>query len=73
MLVRIGGSLPVSFFSPQYEVSVASTYWGSLPELMEWSRWEKPERFGPTCNRFPSMMRHWRTTRCARVPYAVGQ
>jgi len=30
-----GGSLPVSFFSPQYEVSVASTYWGSLPELME--------------------------------------
>lgn len=30
-----GGALPVSFFSPQYEVSVASTYWGSLPELME--------------------------------------
>jgi propanol-preferring alcohol dehydrogenase len=30
-----GGSLPVSFFAPQYEVSVASTYWGSLPELME--------------------------------------
>ncbi|MFI5045975.1 MAG: NAD(P)-dependent alcohol dehydrogenase [Acidimicrobiia bacterium] len=30
-----GGSLPVSFFSPRYEVSVASTYWGSLPELME--------------------------------------
>ena len=30
-----GGTLPVSFFSPQYEVSVASTYWGSLPELME--------------------------------------
>ncbi len=30
-----GGSLPVSFFSPKYEVSVASTYWGSLPELME--------------------------------------
>jgi propanol-preferring alcohol dehydrogenase len=30
-----GGSLPVSFFSPAYEVSVASTYWGSLPELME--------------------------------------
>jgi propanol-preferring alcohol dehydrogenase len=30
-----GGSLPVSFFSPANEVSVASTYWGSLPELME--------------------------------------
>jgi propanol-preferring alcohol dehydrogenase len=30
-----GGSLPVSFFSPRYEVSVASTYWGSRPELME--------------------------------------
>jgi len=30
-----GGSLPVGFFSPPYEVSVASTYWGSLPELME--------------------------------------
>jgi propanol-preferring alcohol dehydrogenase len=30
-----GGSLPVSFFSPAYEVAVASTYWGSLPELME--------------------------------------
>jgi len=30
-----GGSLHVSFFSPRYEVSVASTYWGSLPELIE--------------------------------------
>jgi alcohol dehydrogenase, propanol-preferring len=30
-----GGTLPVSFFSPEYEVSVASTYWGSRPELME--------------------------------------
>lgn len=30
-----GGSLPVSFFSPAYEVSVASTYWGTLPELVE--------------------------------------
>jgi len=30
-----GGSLALSFFSPHYEVSVASTYWGSLPELME--------------------------------------
>jgi propanol-preferring alcohol dehydrogenase len=30
-----GGSLPVGFFSPAYEVSVASTYWGSLAELSE--------------------------------------
>jgi propanol-preferring alcohol dehydrogenase len=30
-----GGSLPVGFFSPRYEVSVASSYWGSLPELVE--------------------------------------
>jgi propanol-preferring alcohol dehydrogenase len=30
-----GGSLPVSFFGIAYEVSVATTYWGSLPELME--------------------------------------
>ncbi len=30
-----GGMLPVGFFSIGYEVSVASTYWGSQPELME--------------------------------------
>lgn len=30
-----GGTLPVSFFSPPYEVSVQSTYWGSRPELIE--------------------------------------
>ena len=30
-----GGTLPFGFFAPAYEVSVASTYWGSLPELME--------------------------------------
>jgi propanol-preferring alcohol dehydrogenase len=30
-----GGTLAFGFFSPRYEVSVASTYWGSLPELME--------------------------------------
>jgi alcohol dehydrogenase, propanol-preferring len=30
-----GGTLPLSFFSPAYEVSVASTYWGTLPELLE--------------------------------------
>lgn len=30
-----GGTLGVSFFGIAYEVSVASTYWGSLPELAE--------------------------------------
>lgn len=30
-----GGSLPVGFFSIAYEVSVATTYWGTLPELVE--------------------------------------
>lgn len=30
-----GGTLPISFFSIPYEVSVATTYWGSIPELMD--------------------------------------
>lgn len=30
-----GGTLPIGFFSIAYEVSVATTYWGSIPELME--------------------------------------
>lgn len=30
-----GGTLPVSFFSLPYEVSVATTYWGGIHELME--------------------------------------
>jgi alcohol dehydrogenase, propanol-preferring len=30
-----GGTLPISFFSIGYEVSVATTYWGSIPDLME--------------------------------------
>ena len=30
-----GGSLPIGFFSIGYEVSVATTYWGSRPELVE--------------------------------------
>ncbi len=30
-----GGTLPVNFFSVQYEVSIATTYWGTLPELQE--------------------------------------
>jgi propanol-preferring alcohol dehydrogenase len=30
-----GGTLPVSFFSVPYELSVQTTYWGSRPELEE--------------------------------------
>jgi propanol-preferring alcohol dehydrogenase len=30
-----GGTLPVSFFSLGYEVSVQTTYWGTRPELVE--------------------------------------
>jgi propanol-preferring alcohol dehydrogenase len=30
-----GGALPVNFASPAKECSVASPYWGSIPELME--------------------------------------
>ena len=30
-----GGEVPLSFFSQPYEVSIATTYWGSRPELTE--------------------------------------
>lgn len=30
-----GGTLPVSFFGLAYEAAVATTYWGTLPELYE--------------------------------------
>jgi propanol-preferring alcohol dehydrogenase len=30
-----GGTLPVSYFSQKFEVSIATTYWGSVLELME--------------------------------------
>jgi propanol-preferring alcohol dehydrogenase len=30
-----GGTLPFGFFGVPYEVSVATTYWGSIPELIE--------------------------------------
>lgn len=30
-----GGTLPVSFFSVPYEVSIQTTYWGSRPDLAE--------------------------------------
>jgi len=30
-----GGALPVNFNSPAHECSVASPFWGALPELLE--------------------------------------
>ncbi len=30
-----GGTLPISFFGLAYEASVATTYWGTVPELFE--------------------------------------
>jgi len=30
-----GGEVPLSFFSQPYEVGIATTYWGSRPELVE--------------------------------------
>jgi propanol-preferring alcohol dehydrogenase len=48
-----GGSLPVSFFSPAYEVSVSSTYWGSLPELMEVIALASSGRIRAHVQRFP--------------------
>jgi propanol-preferring alcohol dehydrogenase len=30
-----GGTLPFGFFTVPYEASVATTYWGSIPELMD--------------------------------------
>lgn len=30
-----GGEIPLGFFSQPYEVSIATTYWGSRPELVE--------------------------------------
>ena len=53
-----GGSLPISFFGIAYEVSVATTYWGTLPELMEVIALaaSRPDP-GPACSRSASTMR----------------
>ena len=47
-----GGTLPVSFFSIGYEVSVATTYWGTLPELVEVIALARPGRIRPHVQRF---------------------
>jgi propanol-preferring alcohol dehydrogenase len=47
-----GGTLPVGFFSIGYEVSVATTYWGSLPELVEVLALARSGRITPDVVRF---------------------
>ncbi len=48
-----GGTLPLSFFSIAYEVSVATTYWGSLPELWEVMALARSGRIRPKVSRYP--------------------
>lgn len=47
-----GGTLPIGFFSIGYEVSVATTYWGSLPELVEVLALAESGRITPDVVRF---------------------
>jgi propanol-preferring alcohol dehydrogenase len=48
-----GGTLPFSFFSVPYEVSLATTYWGSLPELMEVLDLARAGRIEPVVETYP--------------------
>ena len=47
-----GGSLAVSFFGLPYELSVASTYWGSIPELIEVIALARSGKIGAHVERF---------------------
>jgi propanol-preferring alcohol dehydrogenase len=48
-----GGALPVNFSSPPHECSVASPYWGSLPELLEVITLAQQEKIEMLVERFP--------------------
>jgi alcohol dehydrogenase, propanol-preferring len=48
-----GGTLPVSFFSLPYEVTVSSTYWGSIPELFEVIALAERGDIAPVVQRYP--------------------
>jgi propanol-preferring alcohol dehydrogenase len=48
-----GGTLPVSFFSVPYELSVQTTYWGSRPELEEVLILGASGRLRPRITTFP--------------------
>jgi len=47
-----GGTLPLNFFGIGYEVSVATTYWGSMPELIEVVALAAAGRIRPHIQRF---------------------
>ncbi|QHA07653.1 alcohol dehydrogenase catalytic domain-containing protein [Streptomyces broussonetiae] len=48
-----GGALPVDFSSPPHECSVASPYWGTLPELMEVITLAQQEKIRMLVEHFP--------------------
>jgi len=47
-----GGSYPFSFFTVPYEASMTTTYWGSLPELIEVIALAQAGHIRPTVARF---------------------
>lgn len=48
-----GGALPVNFHSPQKECSVASPFWGSIPELLEVVRLAQAGKIKMLVEHFP--------------------
>jgi propanol-preferring alcohol dehydrogenase len=48
-----GGTLPIGFFSVAYELSVATTYWGTIPELVEVIELARSGRITSEIHRFP--------------------
>jgi propanol-preferring alcohol dehydrogenase len=48
-----GGTLPISFFGIAYEVSVATTYWGTLPEMVEVIELARAGKVHVKSQRFP--------------------
>ena len=53
-IVGIGnGTLPVSFFSQAYECAIATTYWGSVTELMECIELARQKKIHAKVTRYP--------------------
>jgi propanol-preferring alcohol dehydrogenase len=48
-----GGTFPLSFFSQPYELSVATTYWGSAIELLEVLELARAGRVRARVERYP--------------------
>jgi propanol-preferring alcohol dehydrogenase len=48
-----GGTLPLGFFTVPYELSVATTYWGSRPELIEVIELARTGKIRPHVQLFP--------------------